>query len=333
MRPSSISSWLDERGDSIQPSEFLLEKTVYPSLYQDDEEYAQQRMKDGFFDVEPPVEQLSPKGLSLMFYLFSQKEHCESQPLVASTVRDFENIVQWVNKAPSGTKITLVVQLTDSENIKLKGTFFPALHKTVCQFEKSPTFLRMLSLDGTNSMSYGLVCYKLAQRALGEGGALRFVSLRHSFIEHGSQFSRQADQHSCGIFAIKDARQMHRDRFFSTSDQPIELESTYPLPPVYLKNVQSHPFSEAIIAAHGACIVTRKQKSLAETHGHHVIGYAPHFAQKYRQQILGFLEEHQSNPAFIRQCTSQFDAGKLTFEQLIQRYGPETADDRALLKV
>lgn len=333
MRPSSISSWLDERGDSIQVSEFFLEKKIYPSLYQDDEEYAQQRMKEGFFDVESPVEQLSPKGLSLIFYLFSQKEHCESQPLVVSTVKDFENIVQWASKAPSGTKITVVVQLTDSENIKLKGTFFPALHKTVCQFEKSPTFLRMLSLDGTNSMTYGLVCYKLAQRALGVGGALRFVSLRHSFIAHGTQFSRQADQHSCGIFAIKDARQMHRDRFFSTSNEPLDLESTYPLPPAYLKNVQSPPFSEAIIAAHGTCIVTRKQKSLAETHAHHVIGYASHFSQKYRQQVLAFLEEHQTTPAFIRHCTSQFDAGKLTFEQLIQRYGPESAHDPASLKV
>lgn len=331
MKIPSISTWLDQQGDSIHISEFLLEKSAFPSLYADDEEYFQQRLRDGFSDVECPVEQLSPKGLSLLCYLFSQKEKCESQPLVVSTVSDFENTVRLINNTAPGTKVTVVVQLTDPQNMRLEKIFFPALHKTVCKFEKEPTFLRMISLDGTNSMTYGLICQKLAKRAIGTEQDLRFISVRHAFIGHGPEFSRQRDQHSCGIFAIKDARQINRDCFFSGQEDPVESESTYPLPAKYLKNLQSLQFSKAILVVEGDTVVTRKQRTLAETHTrHHVGGYASHFSKKYRQQVLEFLAQNESNPAFIRQCTTHYDAGQLTPERLMHRYGPDAGQRSGL---
>jgi len=117
---------------------------------------------------------------------------------------------------------------------------------------------------------------------------------------------------------------MNKDTFFSSHENPIESESTYPLPPRYLKNVQSLPLSKAILATHGDTVVTRKQKTLTETHTrHHVGGYSSHFAKKYHHQVLEFLAKNKSNPAFIRECTAQYDAGQLTWERLMDRYAPQ----------
>lgn len=324
MKPSPISKWLDQDGKSIHISEFFLEKKSYPYLYQDDEQYAQQRVEQGFHDVEFPVEQLSPKGLSLLLYLFSLKEKAESQPVVVSTVGAFEKLVQLMNQSPPGTRLTMIVQFTDAENIKLRNAFFSTLHKTVCQFEKMSTFLRMLSLDGTNASSYGNICYRLAKRALSQEVVVYLIALRHTFMDRGHEYSRQVDQHSCGIFAIKDARQIHRTHFVSMRGEPKEFESTYPLTPIFLKNIQTRCFSSAVVEAYGDAVVNRKEETLAEIHRHHHgVGYASHFAKKYRQQVLEFLEKYKSNPAFIRECTEKFDGENLILEKLIERYGPE----------
>ena len=45
-------------------------------------------------------EQLSPKGLSLLSYLYRQKDMEESQPVVASAIKSFEDIALLVNSAP-----------------------------------------------------------------------------------------------------------------------------------------------------------------------------------------------------------------------------------------
>lgn len=156
------------------------------------------------------------------------------------------------------------------------------------------------------------------------------------YIKIKHPYSRQADLYQCGIFAIKDARQLQRDRdflskvtLFEDKDQELREQKGHPhfyeTPPAYHKGIQSSSFARKAVERHPHTIVTKKGKTLQETYDKHNLedGYIAHFSKKYHRQVEMFLAEHKDNPAFIRECVEKNDAGRMTLLKLVAIYGPQ----------
>lgn len=86
-----VSIWQQEKG--VTNAEFFLSKKEESFLYAE----AYRRWENTPWKTKDekernePIEQLSPKGLALSSYLYSQKDKSVSQPLIASTTDSFKN--------------------------------------------------------------------------------------------------------------------------------------------------------------------------------------------------------------------------------------------------
>lgn len=330
-----ISDWLDKKGQTIQRDEFFLDESQFAHLYYEaNERYKKgQEGQIGGKKFPKPIIQLSPKGLSLLSYCYAQKDNNTNQPVVASTLDDLSHIAQLMEKAPSGISLTVIFQPTDTASYIPFSLAFSSAHKTVIKFQKTDSGLDIIHMDGTNNSNYGALCQMLINQSLK-------TNCHYYFQENlkkpssSDTFSRQVDEYQCGIFATKDARQLNRDTEFlkkvalkeihGWKDKVLEDAHYYVMPAEYLKNIQSETHFGEVLKAHGNDVVNRKGKTLKEVHEKHkVSGYVQHFSEKFRDVVDNFIKSHQNNPAFIRSATEQYDAGKLTMEDLIQRYGPK----------
>jgi hypothetical protein len=64
------------------------------------------------------IEQLSPKGLALLSYIYAKKDNNVAQPIIASTYTDFKNLIKLFVDASSGVQCTVILQITDTEKPK-----------------------------------------------------------------------------------------------------------------------------------------------------------------------------------------------------------------------
>ncbi len=331
-----ISNWVS--ANTVFIEEFFLTKTGCPAFY----ELAMKRYNESLTTLagEPPIEQLSPKGIALLSYIHSEKEKIASQPLMASDENSLIHIIKLVRDAPSGTKVTVIYQPTDSRDPQL---IFPR-HKTVFKLDKIDNELRIVNLDSMGPVFGELTLdwIKTAifisayfsgnswnERGLA-GTRIRYFSQEALPKPTGGQFNRQQDDYQCGIFAIKDARQMMREpgfvdnlesRKIPIQHPPIQINS-FKVPARYYKSVQSRQFSEYLLPTLGDEIVTKKGNTLRETHEkHHVSQYVSHFSKKYREQVTHFVQTHEPNQ--VKMATLQFDAATMTAERLVAIYGPQ----------
>lgn len=239
-----------------------------------------------------------------------------------------------VDNAPPGTQVTCIFQPTES-----KTREFSHFRKTVFKIEKMESGeILLINMDGGSNDAYGRFGKIEAYKALQENGnahdrastKLNFLSqklTKKSEIKADSKsdlYSRQNDDYQCGIFAIKDARQLTRNPDFSKSlktineDDDSDLSSGfYDLPPQYLKNIQSREYSQYILNEHGDEVVTRKGKTLRQTHEHYnVSGYSRHFSEKLHKSVADFLEANKDNPEKIRKAVEMYDADKMTLDRI-----------------
>lgn len=360
----SISEWENE--DSVSLNEFFLSEQEFPGMYwQAKSRYEKQlaKMNSGeAVSTKPdlPVEQLSPKGLAIISYLYALKDRSERQPVIASTVGALHHLIKLVDDAPTGTTITTIFQPTDTDPLGYYEKFYSKVHKTVLKIEKTQTGIQIIHMDGANSLMIGYVCKLEAVKALNENAnnknrsasKMIFLTMRLSddkpFPKEDNESryeldlrtigyndaigktgtARQSDQYQCGIYATKDARQLNRDRIFTddireeySRNKNVELW-TYVLPAKYQKSIQSRYRFNPVLEKHGDKVVTRKNKTLKETYIKHAKhGYLHDFSQKYRNAVIKFVQSHESS--FIKAAAEKYDAGKMTASKLASVYGPQ----------
>lgn len=325
----AVSDWEDQEGVSVQEDEFFLREPDFPSLYQD----ARQAYASSERPFEP-IEQLSPKGLALLSALYAEKDGSEKQPVIASTSDDFKRLVALVAKASPGTKVTVIFQMTDAKTRGVLHSQFGDGHKTVCKLERDESGVSVIHMDSTDNDVYSAVCMQMVTKACQrEGVASTFYFQRQLNQPSGSKqatFSRQVDGYQCGVFAVKDARELNRDDNFLDNLPNSEIDSefpdlgTYDLPARSYKSVQSRRFSAHVLAEQGDQVVTRRGRTLRETHEkHNVSGYVQHFSQKFHDAVTEAVSRDINQPEKIREAVQQYDAAHMTPQRLQAVYGPE----------
>lgn len=297
-----ISEWLYP--DAFDIDEFFLKKATYKELYE---------------DTDCSHEQLSPKGLALLSYLYAQKDGLERQPVIASTGAAFSHVIKLIATASEGTQITVIFQATDESPEY-------ALHKTTCKLERRKNDVLIINMDSTINKHYPDFCESITRATLNE------MNLSYQFYRIAMasskeiQKKRQLDWYQCGVFATKDARQLNRDKNLSaqlTFRQ--DLPGTFDLPVNYLKSIQSSSYRKDALLKHGNEIINRANMTLAEIYDKYSEpeAYARHFSTKYYNTVRAFLNEHRDNPHRVRECTAMYDAGSLMPERLALIYGPD----------
>lgn len=340
-----ISSWRNQEGVSLE--ELFITKEENPRFYDTAErlhQETQQQIRAGkppskqFYE---PVEQLSPKGLALMSYIYARKDKSEKQPLIASSKEDFKNFIKLMGNAKEGSELTLIVQLTDNTH-----PFGSKGHKTTFKIRKNKSFIEMVNIDSVSDGIFGWVAAELAETALKENIATlgkdstpqikmayqKVHKKPEQYKKHKQSdfFSRQSSDYECGVFAIKDAREANRDPDFMdqvfTKGKADEKDPdySYDIPKKFLKSIQSRAYMGEIEPSHGKEIVTRRGKTLKETWEKHEArgGYVYHFSKKFKDYVKNFYEQNKNNPEVIKQAINKYDAGKITAEELEKRYGP-----------
>ena len=160
-----------------------------------------------------------------------------------------------------------------------------------------------------------------------------FLTNKHhkNLLTHKS-FFRQNDSYQCGVFAVKDARAVNRDQYFLKDfvEDPTkklgEIQE-FDLPSSYFKSVQSTEYSQYILAQYGEEVVTRKGKTLRQTHEKHgVSGYIQHFSKKFHDVVLQELRDNQDYPEKIRSAVAEYDAANITLARLETIYHPKPTE-------
>jgi hypothetical protein len=350
MHTKSLPEWEAFASESatIDVDQFFLKITDYPALYKKAIELSKQteaeRKESGSENKSKkvflyPIEQLSPVGLAMMSHLYAIKDNSQRQPLIASTVDDFIKLVKLMDQASPGTEVTVILQPTD-----LEGTYqenlFSSVHKTVFKIKKTDADLQMINMDGAASESYGSIIADWTKDALKENSqTILSIGLHENELKKNKKkpedtaketFSRQTSEYECGVFAIKDARQMNRDSGFvenimveknkSTAE---EDESTYRynLPPDYLKSIQSNTYANQIMPTYGKEEVTRRGKTLEQTRDKHGDAYIYHFSKKFHDEVQQFVGINKDKVTEIQEAVNRYDAGKITLPELEKRYG------------
>lgn len=300
----SISQWLHPHAFDI--SEFFLKKAEYKDLYD---------------DTAGSYEQLSPKGLALLSYLYAQKDGCERQPVIASTLAAFSHVIKLIAAAVEGTQLTVIFQATDA-------SCEYALHKTTCKIERRRDDVLIINMDSTLNKIYPDLCESITRTTLNDLKiSYQFYRIAMALNNETSK-KRQLDWYQCGIFATKDARQLNRDMHFSTQLMPCsDVLGTFNLPVQYLKSIQSTPYRKQVLLVHGNEIVNRGNMTLSQIYEKYQEpeSYARHFSKKYHDKVRVFLNENRENPYDVREYTAMYDAGSLSPERLASIYGPDVS--------
>lgn len=322
-----VSDWTESSEETLQ-SDCILTEPEHPRLYGDARE-AYETQKLNF----EPIEQLSPKGLALLMSCFADKEGHEAQPVVASCIDDLKHATGLVCDAPVGTQLTLIFQMTDKGML---GPFFGKFgreHKTVLKLEKTEAGVEVVHMDSTNNDVYQTICMALVTSVCQKKDVKWTFYSQDQIMspnKENTTFSRQVDAYQCGTFAIKDARMLNRDEAFLTH---VKTRQAYPeiseirqyeMPAAAFKSIQHRGFTQHALNTHANTEVTRKGRTLQQTHEkHQATGYIQHFSQKYRDIVMQKIESPNSTPESIRAAVEQYDAGSLTPERLAAVYGPE----------
>lgn len=342
---TSISNWVHPRAVYIE--EFFLTKTGYPLLYKKSLERFEKSKQEAIASgkspetIKEPILQLSPKGLSLLMALFSEKEQTMAQPLIASDIASFLYLIELMRQAPNNIRIVVIYQPTDNQDKLLYNR-----HKTVFKIEKESNTLRIINLDSCGPL-FGEVTLNNLRDKIAKHDISHFKYLYysqkpllkidlHSLLQPDNilaPYSRQQDDYQCGTFAVKDAKQMLRDDNFS---KQLEAKRTairfppfvlfeYTIPSNYYKVVQSEKKISMLLPVFGTDLVTRHGEHLSDTYRKHQIEpYVDHFSEKYRDQVIEFVKTHDTET--IKKATELFDASKMTTERLISIYGISCQD-------
>ncbi len=333
-----VSEW---ESDQISVDDFFLSKINYPSLYSGEEwryhEY-QVAIQNGKMPgkvILPPEEQLSPKGLALISHLYSERDKSEVQPLICDSIRGLHHVTALMDDAPLGTSVTVIFEptnLDDASHIGAWHMLFSAAHKTVFKFDRTAAGVRVICVDGTNNDAYSSFPMIEMVKALQENAKRNNKPMTHLDVYKGitKPDDRQKSGFECGIFAIKDARQVNQDSRFdegylaAAEAQQVYLDNAasykYIMPTSYLKSSQSRTAYKEILKENKDEVVTMKGKTLQQAYDKYEDSYANYFAKKYNKQVRAFIEG--KSLAEIKEIVEKYDASKMTMERLIAIYGP-----------
>lgn len=311
-----INRWDD---GSICEHDFFLSKEDFPEMYEAKPERR----------VHEPVEQLSPKGLALMSFIYSQKDNCEAQPIIAATSQDFYKLVGLVAQAPKGLRITVIYQPTTSKNQEHKAA------ATIEQCDTGVAGLRIVYMDSTNDHRYAVY---LAFPLKSDFKGFTQFYMQNNMEKPPKQdedvstrsyatFSRQSDGYSCGVIALKDARELNREQNFLDFRMVDADIRTYDFPARYLKVIQSKTFYEHVLKKHRTEVVTRDRRTLQQVYEKHRnagTSYVQHFGEKYKKYVMDYLSKHKNNPQKVKEDVNKYNASQMTLGELIRRHGPKT---------
>jgi len=334
-------------------SEFFLRRKSLPELYAKAIELSNlsetEKIQKGFRPEKTfpePIDQLSPKGLAIMSYLYAQKDKTDKQPLIASTTHAFKRLIRLIDRASLGTEVTVILQPTDDTR---------PTHKIVSKIKKTAANIQIVYMDATNNPNPAIsashwALYTLQEHALRTEKTptpLLFGIQKNHPSAKGKPFSRLTNGYECGTIAIKDARQMNRDSHFVSNiiqgknkHTPADMDVTedsntgdssnlyyYDVPPDYLKGIQSDTYAKEMLRIHGHQVVTLTGKepaprTLEQTYAKHRDQYVQHFSQKFYDAVETFVKENRDKIEHIKEVTRHYDAEKITLEELERRYGP-----------
>jgi hypothetical protein len=200
--------------------------------------------------------QLTPKGLSLLMYIFAQKEENANQPVVAGNIASLERVVGLIDDSEPGTELTVIFTAstdtddnwTETLGKKKYGRDFSSFHKTSLTLRKgldgkfevvhldsisgntdlieipNKLILKALEINAvrnnrepTKMLSYEPVYPDDESRTRREFNGQRYV-------EEKVKFARQRDKYNCGVYAVKDARYLTRNPTLDLIGKASEVE-------------------------------------------------------------------------------------------------------------
>lgn len=334
-----VSEW--NQSQEVLIDEFFLKMKDFPMMYRD----AQTRFelyKAGKLpgkEIKAPAEQLSPKGLALMSYIYAQVDNDPAQPLVSDSIESLHHISKLMDDARPGTVVTLIFQPAGkigsrSQTKGVWANFFASVHKTTVRLERQEDGLLAIGMDGTNNTVYPELVADEIAHSLEQNAAEKKRKATDVFFYMGKAEtdSRQKSFFECGIFATKDARELNRDLAFQIDFDTATEESvkdnlhiyTYTLPTVCLKSAQSKTDLAETLEELGETVVTRKGKTLAEKIDQFGGSYAQHYAEKYNELVKNFVAKH--NAEEVKLAVSTYNAHAMTAEKLADIYGPKNTE-------
>ena len=270
---------------------------------------------------------------SIFWGVFRKKDNNVAQPIIASTYTDFKNLIKLFVDASSGVQCTVILQITDIETLNWVVKIIGKGHKSVFKLEKIDDIIRIINIDSSDYDVYYSRIIEGIMRKISYQQPYEFLTNKHhkNLLTHKS-FFRQNDSYQCGVFAVKDARAVNRDQYFLKDfvEDPTkklgEIQE-FDLPSSYFKSVQSTEYSQYILAQYGEEVVTRKGKTLRQTHEKHgVSGYIQHFSKKFHDVVLQELRDNQDYPEKIRSAVAEYDAANITLARLETIYHPKPTE-------
>lgn len=273
-----------------------------------------------------PMTQLSPKGLAILSHLFAEKEDDPRQPLIASSSDALSHIAQLMFESKNGTQCAVIFQPAGDGDLPYGVS---SGHKTTVHFEKKDNGLFVICTDSVNNdWTYEFIKQKiLSSINKQESDKIFFYK-----PDKSCKAARQKDVYQCGIFAIKDARELNRNRSKYILDNNTY---TYTVQnPAYFKMVQSEREQDEYAQRFSESAANRKNESLATVYqkkrvksSENPLPYVGYFSRKYFILVKKYWEENQSNNDKMRSDISQYDAQKMTSELLHSVYGPKVTDE------
>lgn len=249
--------------------------------------------------------QPSLKGTAILSYLYSLKDGCSHQPLVADSKKSLQMLYEQMLLTPVGTDTTVILEVCIDEYLS---------HRTIAKIIKIDHGLKIISIDSVDGYENA---FNLTDWDVSKESKLEFVHAK-------AEVARQIDGFSCLIYSIKDARELNRNsesQLFPNKD-----DNKPKLPPQFLKSSQSPMFFESVLPKFGNKIVNRKGKTLQEIiakytevskTGKHLNKYTEYFGKKFVKKIASFLEEMDIKT--VKSIVETYDASKITAEELTKR--------------
>jgi len=282
----------------------------------------------------------NPKSIALLSYLFSLKDDCDHQPIVADSRDSLKKLIEEMLKTNSGTEVAIIYNPVVDGYPGDDGEIYSRGHKTCGKIIRTETGLTVVNIDsvyssnnkGSNFIAYinafSNVIDELQQESQESKNDYDINNISIAYKQIVLDMPRQFDEYSCALFAIKDARELNR-----TIDQP--LYGTKKMPLQFLKSLQSssvyrsirndyseevdnkgRPLDEVVDKYTKPVIGTDKATQKEITRKQNT--YIRHFEEKYIKQIQDYVATH--TPEEIYSHIIKYDAAHIDAATLEARW-------------
>jgi hypothetical protein len=263
---------------------------------------------------DPIINQLSPKGIALLFGLFSVKDKMSCQPLVATRYDDLAHIVNLLKNAKVCTQVPVVFQ--DIKNNE--GNFN---HKTVFCFYKSENTIHIIMMDSLYQEDLFLEKLK---KIIGNDYEFKFYKPISKANENS--IVRQKNAYTCGILAIKDATMfcsqpaLANDIISNAKEGQEKDTYNYNPPVISYRSVEGTADVRCLQRCYGEKSIKTDRTLTQHYNKYRNTNYLDKFSTKYEGMVREFYLDNERNPEVIVSTVSRYDASQISSKQLEEIY-------------